>query len=259
MADRQLIAIDYPGRRDSGRLLDLRLEEHGFDVRYPIQLRSPDEPDAGPHTAALIKASGAEPDRLAGILGYCMAGHLAQEVAGRLAADHGVVLPVVLVDSTPCTAAAVAEECRAVFEVFGPDAGGPLPGPGALEALLDPGTLRDRPSYVIATLRDAMLRRVMETLAEDGAEERELKEAAAPVVDHYVAWLTHLVAAHNCTAPAWGGEVLHLVSRDHPFRADWPGSAATRTEAVDADRAGLPGTARARETVLAFLRDTTGR
>lgn len=254
MADRQLLAIDYPGRRDSGRLSDLRLEEHGFDVRYPLEERTPHEPQAGPHAEALIRTSGIEADRLAGIVGYCTAGHLAQEAAARLAADHGVVLPLVLVDSTPCDAEAVAQEYREAFSQFGAD-----PGQSAVDSLLGPDTLRDRPAHVVATFRDALLRRAVETLAEDGAEPEELAEAAAPVVDHYVSWLTHLVAAHHSTAPAWGGEVLHIVSRDHPFRDDWPGGTATRTRVVDVTRVGLPASAQAQDAVLSFLRDVTAR
>ncbi|WP_431897555.1 hypothetical protein [Micromonospora haikouensis] len=246
--------IDYPGRRESGHISDLCLEEQGFDVRYAMRSPLPRELSARAYAGRLIERSGVDRNRLVGIAAYCMAGHIAHEAAAQLSADGTEPVTLILFDSGPCLADAVAEECRSALDLFG---GAELtavldhgPGPGLLSA----ESLRDAPERSVALIERELLDFAI-NLYPDAAENRqEAEEAAAPMVDHFIEWLSHLVAAHNGAAPAWPGQVLHLVSRDHPYREDWPGARSTTTRLVDRDRNMLLAAKEVRDIVISQFR-----
>ncbi|MEU3605655.1 hypothetical protein AB0E83_09390 [Streptomyces sp. NPDC035033] len=232
----------------------MRLEDHGFDVRYAMEGGLPDELHAGAYTRELIENSGIETSRVAAVIGYCMAGHFAQEAVARLTAARGTAPALVLLDSGPCLARTVEEECRAAFAAFGGDE-----AVAALDAvpggpLFSAEALRDDPGRTAEEVRRILWRFARTTMADDGAEPEEIEETAGLFVRHYADWITHLVAAHNNTAPRWDGDVLHIVSRDHPFRGDWPGASTTRTVVVDKVGGDQAGETATRDAVLSRIR-----
>ncbi|MEK8174896.1 hypothetical protein NKH77_55055 [Streptomyces sp. M19] len=187
--------IDYPGRRESGHVRDMRLEDHGFDARYPLEEEMPGVPYAAAYAEALIKRSGVEPRRVAGVVGYCMAGHLAQEAAAQLSAGSGTPVPLVLFDSAPCTAEAVAEECRTAFGVFGTAWTGAVLEDGAGRSLLAADALRNAPERTIEAAREVLRDLATEMLAEDVADEEELAESAA------LSWTTTPTGSSTSSRP----------------------------------------------------------
>jgi hypothetical protein len=68
-------------------------------------------------------------------------------------------------------------------------------------------------------------------------------------------WLVHLLAALTSRLPSWGGDVLHVVSSDHPYEADWPGARTTRTVRMPCSRNDLLGDERTQAAVLSWLKD----
>ncbi|WP_327066376.1 hypothetical protein [Kitasatospora sp. NBC_01302] len=75
----------------------------------------------------------------------------------------------------------------------------------------------------------------------------------------YLDLLTHQVAAYHGSAPAWGGDVVNVVSADSPFQGEWPGARNTRVERVATDRPTLLADAHTREVVVAVLAESAGR
>ncbi|MBD0689554.1 hypothetical protein [Streptomyces sp. CBMA123] len=252
----QLLVIDYPGRRKTGHVADLRLADHGVDVHYAMRAELPDELHGAAYARQLIARSGVAPARLAGVVGYCMAGHLAQEAAARLTAATPAPPALILLDSGPSSADELWEECRDALGVLGGGRSAVPIDEATGRLLFDPGRLRAEPHRTIEEVRSAVRQLAVEMLAEDTADEEETEEATAPLVDHFLDWLTHLVAAHNSASPAWGGDALHIVSRDHPFRAAWPGAQSTSTVTIDCARNDLLGHQGTRDAILSLLRTT---
>lgn len=255
MARPLLLVIDYPGRRESGRIADIRWAAHGFDVHDVMRDGVPDALH-GPAYAAKLLAD-VDVSRVTGILAYCMAGHLAHEAAALVAAVTVQPPPLVLFDSGPFHPQTVAEECRSALEVFGgPQLAAVVDGTPGAGSPLGETMLRERPEKAVAHLREHLSRFAITSVAEDTDSEEEAAEAASPLVDHFLGWFTHLVAACNSTAPAVAADVLHVVSQDHPFRGDWPGVRSTRTVVVDCGRNELLADDRTRSAVLAHLSRT---
>ncbi len=250
----QILVFDYPGRRNAKHVSDMRLEDHGFDVRYAMKSELPDELYAESYARVLVKNSGVEPSLVAGVIGYCMAGHLAQEAVAQLTTVRGTAPTLILLDSGPCLAQAVEEECRTAFAAFGGDA-----AVAALDAalgglLFSADALRNDPLQTIEEVRNILRSLAMDMMADDGASLEEIQDSAELFVKHYVGWITHLIAAHNNTAPRWDGDVLHIVSRDHPFRGDWPGASTTKSIVVDSMGNDQAREAATRDSILSHIR-----
>ncbi|MFD8723971.1 hypothetical protein ACFV2H_39955 [Streptomyces sp. NPDC059629] len=253
----QLLVFDYPGRRDTKHVSDMRLEDHGFDVRYAMKSELPDELYAESYARALVRNSGVEPSLVAGVIGYCMAGHLAQEAVAQLTTVRGTAPPLILLDSGPCPAQAVEEECRTAFAAFGGDEAIAVLDADSGDLLFSTDALRNDPLRTIEEVRKILRSFAMDMMADDGASIEEIQDSAEVFIEHYVGWITHLIAAHNNVAPGWNGDVLHIVSRDHPFKGDWPGAAATKSVVVDSVGNDPASEAATRDSILAHIRQTS--
>ncbi|MCZ4603610.1 hypothetical protein O3S80_07430 [Streptomyces sp. Lzd4kr] len=253
----QLLVFDYPGRRDTKHVSDMRLEDDGFDVRYAMKSELPDELYAESYARVLVRNSGVEPSLVAGVIGYCMAGHLAQEAAVQLAAVRGTAPTLILLDSGPCSAQAVEEECRIAFAAFGGDEAVAALDAASGGLLFSADALRNNPLRTIEEVRKVLRSFAMEMMADEGASLEEVQDSAELFIKHYVGWITHLIAAHNNAAPRWNGDVLHIVSRDHPSKGDWPGAAATKSVVVDSVGNDPASEAATRDSVLSHIRQTS--
>lgn len=234
-----LAVLDYPGRRPEAAVADLRLEEHGFDVRYLLTEPLPGETGATAYARCLVERI--EPDRpVTAVLAYCLAASIGHEVAAVLA-ENAPPVPLVLFDAAPGNPLAVVEAYRSAVGQLG---GGMADGPD-LTALAED---RSGAADLVAAVRRTLLRLATAALLEDGDEPEDVMETAEQLADHHLRWVVHLIAATDAGSPSWGGDVLHVTSRDHPFREDWRGARRTRTVRIDCTRPALlrtPATARA--------------
>ncbi|WP_431948335.1 hypothetical protein [Micromonospora marina] len=229
------------------------LEGHGFDVRYPMGDSPPRELTARAYARALIERSEVDTSRLGGVLGYCMAGHIAHEVAAQVTAERMAPPALILFDSGPCLAEEIAEECRAALKLFGGEQLSAVLDDRAGPGLLSAECLRDSPDRSVQLVERALHEYAISLYPDAAAYPEEAEETAAPLVDHFIEWLAYLVAAHNTVTPAWSGHVLHLISRGHSHRDEWPGVASTTTRVVDCDRNSLLAAAEARDLVIAHI------
>jgi hypothetical protein len=238
-----LLVLDYPGHRAEAKVAELCLEDAGHDVVYLLSRSLPTDHAAQAYARSALSAVGPRDTAPDAVLAYCMAAPLAQEVAAATGAPL-----LVLLDGEPSTPEAVERELRLVLR---PTA----TGVGRLPAWWDRELLRERTADVLTLVRDSVRSSVRAGLADGaGLEGEELDEVAEPVVTAYVDWITHLVAACRADFPAWGGEVVHVASREHQVIDPWPGAAATSVVRLDVERNGLLADDSAREAVLRILR-----
>jgi hypothetical protein len=210
---------------------------------------------AAAYARHLISRAQVDPSRLSGILAYCAAGSIAHEAAALVAEVAPAPPHLILFDSGPCRPAAVESELRATLERYGGRRLAAVLDDPDNQALLRGGALRDRPDRLVGTLEAALTRFAVDTYLADAGDGQDTDDVVAPVVGHFLDWLSYLVAAHNSDFPAWAGDVLHVVSRDHPYRADWPGARSTRAVITTCAADALLRSDDARAAVLAQLSD----
>jgi hypothetical protein len=233
-----LLVLDYPGRRDDPLIADLDLEAAGFDVRYVLLDPLPRVPRAARYAEELVASLDLGGPARA-VLAFCMAAPIAQDVARLVGAPA-----LLCFDGEPSTYDAVESEYRGVRAPF---------GSGGLPAWWDRTELAADPERVLARIEDDLLGLARATLAADG-----LEELAPQLVAAYVDWLAHLIAAHHAEFPMWGGEVLHVVSRDHAYAGDWPGARDTTTVRLETAREKLLRHEETRRVVLELLGHSGG-
>lgn len=245
-----LLVVDYPGRRDEDRIADLGVEAGGFEFRSLLTEPFVRASTAAGYAAELVRRSGPFPAETTAVLAYCMAAPIAQEVAALISAGRSPV-PLVLFDGEPATAAAVHEQYLVTATQMASRLGTGSPGT-AIDLTRMTDLLSRAPEAAIELMRDSLVELGVTALADD-ADDEEAADIAADVAEFYLDWLVHLVAAHNASWPPWGGDVLHVMSRDHAHVVDWPGAADTRRVRLDVPRPRLLSTAAAREITETWL------
>jgi hypothetical protein len=224
-----LLELDYPGRREEARIADLALESRGFSVRGLLGPPFVRDLTAAAYADRLVARHGPFGD-VDAVLAYCMAAPIAQEVAARVSAGRDPVT-MILFDGEPATPAAVADQylttVEQVAEQFGTSAVA-----NSAESV-DPAALSARPAETLEWMRGNLVRLAAGALADDcddgggGGDDDDALETAEALAEFYLDWLAHLIAAHNASWPAWGGDVYHIVSSEHAFVGNWPGARAT--------------------------------
>lgn len=256
---RLLLVVDYPGRREEARIADLQLEGRGFDVRYLMNAAVPELTEAAAYARELLSRHDLTTSTPDAVLAYCMAAPLGQEIAALLSRTSPV--PLILFDGEPSTAEAVQEQYRLARQQLA------MHTPAQADehdptTTIDDARLAARPNEILTSLRQTLVRLGTRTFSSQVADD-EAAQTAGALAEHFMRWLTYLVAAHNTTWPSWGGQVLHVVSATHHYAAGWPGAGSTQVVPVPSTRLEL---LRRRETaaaVDAFLasggRPTIGR
>jgi hypothetical protein len=250
MSKPQLLVLDYPGRRTEARVADLMLESHGFAVRYLLTPPLVRELRAAEYAAALLDRTRPNAG-CAGVVGYCMAAPIAQELAAQLAAGHPQV-PLLLFDGEPASPGAIGDQYRAAATQYVEQLGGSA-DPKADPRMVEPDTLAHRPAEAVELMRQSLVALGVAALGGDEAD-TDAADAAEEIAEFYLDWLVHLVAANNTTWPSWGGPVLHLVSRDHRFTGDWPGATDTTLVRLDVARPGLLRDPQGARAVTEFIK-----
>ncbi|WP_173161091.1 hypothetical protein [Phytohabitans suffuscus] len=205
---------------------------------------------AAEYAAGVLEQHGSLGAEVAAVLAYCMAAPVAQEMAAAITGSGHTPVPMILFDGEPATAAAV----EAGYQVAATQLSARV---GASESaarrtlVLDPALLADRPDDAVHRMRQTLVEMGMTALSADDAE--AAADIADQLADFYLDWLVQLVAAHNTSWPAWGGDVLHIASRDHRFTGGWPGAGSTRVWRVDAPRAALLARPETKRLACAFL------
>ncbi|GGN01313.1 hypothetical protein [Streptomyces fuscichromogenes] len=248
MAD-TLVVLDFPGRRAEARLSDLRLQDRGWHVLYPISEPFSRAVDPSEYVAHLARrCAGAE---IRAVLAYCMAAPLARDLAVRLGGVD-TPLPVVFFDGEPGTGTEVRDTVRVIVRQL---TGGPADDlDGELTAALADAGLRDRPERAMELLADRMIRLGAEVFREDGLDQDEAVAAATRVSGFYLDWIAFLVASFRAGSPApRAGSVTHVRSADQPVSDDWIDARSLDVHVVDCVRADLLADPRTRELAADLL------
>ncbi|MFF4850330.1 hypothetical protein [Streptomyces sp. NPDC001194] len=244
---RTLLALDYPGRRAEAKIADLGLEAHGYEVAQLLTAPLPDALTGREYAQELLRAHGLAEREPAAILAYCASAPLAQELARHMVEAGRQAPPLVFFDAAPLTAQDITDDYATVLRQI--DA-------SAFEesgSRTDVASLIGTPEELVGAMREEMTRYARNSLAEDLFDEEEVELAAEQIVRVYLDLLTHQIAAYHGSAPAWGGDVVNIVSAGNPFQGEWPGARATRVVRTARDRAGLLADATTRDTVLSLL------
>ncbi|MFI6893875.1 hypothetical protein ACIBM4_07175 [Streptomyces sp. NPDC050256] len=251
--------IDFPGRRTGGHIHDLGLHRSGWQVHDLMAHRRPHQFDADTYAEDLLTGMSAPASDVAAVLANCAAGHIAQALVARLRPPGDTAPPLILFDSGPARAQDVHAEVLTALRQFGGSRLTALLHDGQEPGPLTTKTLSRSPEHVHQVIRESLLRFTADIYLADLGDVAHAVEAATPVVDSFTDWLIHLIAAHNHTAPGWNGDVLHLVSRGHSYRADWPGARTTRTAVLDLEHDALFAAPETRHAVLSHLDALTGK
>lgn len=244
-----VLALDYPGRRDESRIRDLDLEAEGWQVRYLLAAPFPQALTSSGYAESLLRGQDLDGTDVAAVLAYCSGAPIAQDlVTSHLGGIERV--PLVLFDGEPSLLSGLRRDAAAAGAQLSVDSRARPACPA--ETFTDDQLSRD-PDGCVAQLREWLVELGVRAMRADGADESEARSAATDIACFYLDYLVFLVAAHNTEWPAFDGDLLHVVSRGHPFTKQWPGSSSTRLRQVDCGRNDLLGHPGAREIALSFL------
>jgi hypothetical protein len=244
-----VLVLDYPGRRPEAHISEMHLEEAGFDCRYLLTHPLPDELGTLPYAKQLWARLSQSAYRPAAVISYCATAPLAVSIAALAAADDCRALPVVFLDPSQCHVHHIADGYVSVvrqIEGRAQRSGRP--------PLLDVADLLRTPRRLMEQIAEDLTCRASVTLAADGFREAEVSEAMANVIDLYLEWLTYLVAVHHREQPYPAGNLLQIISHNHPQDAGWLGVSAGQTVRINCDRPSLATYQETRAVVLDFLK-----
>ena len=241
-----LLILDYPGRRPEAHISDLGLEDLGFDCRNLLTHPLPDEVSASEYARRLTDRAELPEHGVLAVLSYCSSAPLAAAIAARTVGQRP--LPIVLFDAFELHRHHI--EGRYAVALRQIEGGEPAPdGP----PLLDVAGRIGQPALLVEELAVDLKARAKTALTSDGFDAAEAAESLGPVIGMYVEWMTYLLAVHHRTAAMPMGEVLHVVSQDHPADLGWLGTGDVRTVRIGCGRPDLARSEETRDAVREFL------
>lgn len=241
-----LLVLDYPGRRPDAHVSDMHLERYGFDCEYALTPPLPTALTAPAYARQLSERLG--PGRPIAVVSYCGAAPLAIAMARLLAGPDGDPVPIAFLNpaQTPPNDI-VREYAAAVRQVEGRAPAIKRP------PLLDIERLLATPELLVRRIEADLRLRAGLTLEAYGLDGTDTSGTTDTVVGMYVEWLTFHVAAHYDEQPAPKGQLLQVISQEHPADASWLGVADVHTVRVPCELVELAVHADARAAVLDFL------
>ncbi|WP_330240519.1 hypothetical protein [Streptomyces sp. NBC_00525] len=249
-----LVALDFPGRRAEAALSDLRLEDRGWDVLYPLS--EPFSRALDPSHYVTHLAERCEGRQVRAVLAYCAAAPLACALAVRLGGADSP-LPTVLFDGDPGSGAEIRSTARVIVRQL---TGRPAEDfDGELGAALTDEGLRDRPERAMELLTERVIRLGADVFEEDGLDEDEAVAVATRMSGFYLDWIAYLVAGFRVLPLAPGaGSVTHVRSSDQSVSDDWIDARSLDVRAVDCGRVELLADPRTRALVTDLLGPAPG-
>jgi hypothetical protein len=246
-----VLVLDYTGRRPEAPVSELNLESRGYTVHYLLNPPFPRRLSADAYARELLDRLGSVGDVRA-VLAYCMAAPIAQELAAAVHAVTGRALPLILFDGEPASTSGVQEQYEIALRKLG-DLLGVDPARLTPPAPLVERALREHPEKELQAMRAGLLR-VGEIAAADAPDDSEdVMADAEAITEYYLDWLSHLVAAHNTSWPAWGGPAYQIASHGHECGSSWPSATRTVTVPIDTSRIDLMKEGRTAEAVVSIL------
>lgn len=244
-----VLTLDYPGRRPEARILNLTLPDRGYRCRELLTEPLPRDVTGRAYAESLLNrhvGTGANIGDIGAILAFCGASPLAQEVA-QLAVEAGhPPVRLVIFDAAPCTVGTVEYCYQSALRQLGA-------APGQTRASVEVAALIERPGKLLEIFARDLTERATAVLLTEGFTESEIAGQVDLTVGMHLDYLAHALAVYHCTFPRWGGEVVHVMSRDHSFIEGWPGARATRIERMSCDHPTLLRDPATRAAVLACL------
>ncbi|WP_164836508.1 hypothetical protein [Actinacidiphila soli] len=255
-ADRPvLLVLDYPGRRPEAHISDLGLEREGFDCHYLLAHPLPNEVTAEHYAKETCARLPELPTGVVGVLSYCATAPLAATIASYAAGDDRLPLPVVFFDPSQCYVHHIVSAYESVVRQIDGTGSGDHPIP-----LLDIPALLAHPRQLVDSVAQDLGRRAEAALLAEGYALDEASDLLGQVTGLYLEWITYLVAVHHRGSYVQPGDVLHVVSRNHPDNASWLGAdGPAQNIRIDCDRPSLLRDERTRDVVLGFLHHVAGR
>lgn len=243
---RDIVVLDYPGRRPEAAIASLDLESAGFTPRYVLARQLPNEPTAASYTASLY-AHASSGFKVGAIAAYCAASALAGEYAGLVAAASGERPPVICFDAEPCTVGDLVQCYAAALRQI-PEGAHKVPP-------VDVASLVHQPHRLVKKVRADLTGRMFHALASDGLQGPDAESVVTRGVDIQVSWLTHLLACFDARVPDHRGAVLNVLSREQADHGRWLAGEASRTVRIDCPRNDLLRHPDTRSVVLSFLQE----
>lgn len=191
-----LLALVYPGPFATAQIEQLRLEEHGFAVRYLLQETLPREVTARGYATALFERCDLAAADVSTIVSYCAAGQIARELSAMCARRGGRVPAMVRINPETPTLDNLVRTIEGAIRH-------PLPRPGGAELTLDWLTLG-----LFEELERELADRLTGQVGGSGAVARQLSRMQ-------VDWVIHLVASGRTSGPADVAGELHVTAADH--------------------------------------------
>ncbi|OAR26941.1 hypothetical protein A8W25_01225 [Streptomyces sp. ERV7] len=243
---RDIVVLDYPGRRAAASIASLGLESEGYTPWYLMSRHLPDEPTAAHYTASLYEH--ASPDlRVGAVMAYCAASALAGDYAALVGAASGKRPPVICFDAEPCTVRDLVECYAAALRQVPEGSDGAPP--------VDIASLAHQPHRLVETVREDLTRRMFHALLADGIQSADAESVVTRSVDIQVSWLTHLLACFDTRLPNHEGNVLNVLSRRQADHGKWLAGETASTVRIDCSRNDLLRHPETQSVVLSFLEE----
>ena len=191
-----LLVLVYPGPFATAQIEKLRLEEHGFAVRYLLQETLPRKVTARDYATALFERCDLAAADVSTIVSYCAAGQIARELSPMCARWQGRVPRMVRINPEFPTLDNLVRTIEAALRR-------PLPRPDGGELTLEMLTLE-----MFDELERELADLLLEKVGGSGSVARQLSRMQ-------VDWVVHLVAALRSSGLTDLAGELHITAADH--------------------------------------------
>jgi len=218
------VTIEYPRVEHPVRLEQLA-DRLGFPVVPLLAKPFPADLDAESYAAALVRSLDGDDRPVGLVVAVCTAAPIGHEVARLVSGRQGSAPTLVALDGAPIRPFDVIKAYEEAVAAYA----GPQRRPSV--SVTETG-LRQRPEQLLAAIEAEFSDAATEALRARSLRAQSIAQIVRDTVGTSMAWLRHLVAAHNAAFHPWTGEVVLATSDEAYFLRDWPGAARTRQVAI---------------------------